>query len=175
MPNNYGSNNVVSLSEHRKEIELVKAEFKDLYDDLIATGKSESDTFMIVRHIESQQDNYFHNVQYEVFQIRKHFTLVWLEDHFQWSKTNNKQRKTILWDLGMDVKKGKRWYQQDERVRNEDGKDGNTARIQAVIYGQERLDDEWVNMRYDDFSKVASEEAQDWRRRKSGGILRVKK
>ena len=167
--------NVVSLSEHKKLVEDVKNEFKDLYDDLVGQGRSEADALAIVRHIESQQDNYFHNVQYEVFQIRKHFTLVWLEDHFQWSKINNKQRKTILWDLGMDVKKGKRWYQQDERVRNEDGKDGNIARIQAVIYGQERLDDEWVNMRYDDFSKVASEEAQDWRRRKSGGILRVKK
>jgi hypothetical protein len=168
-----GSSNVVNLAEHKEQLELLKQEFKDLYEDLIATGKSEGDALTIVRHIEAQQDNYFESVKED--KPRLFFTIEWMEDHFEWSKMSNKKRTELLWKMGMNVKGGGRWYLRDERVRNEDGKDGNTARVQPIVYGQERVDDEWITLRHDDFSKVSSEEAQDWRRWKNGGSLKVKR
>lgn len=174
MSNSNCGGNVVSLTEHKQQVEKLKQDYEDLYNDLIASGKTESDALAIVRHIESQQEDYFNSIQDDVMQIRKHFTISWLEDHFKWSGLKNQQKKDLLWQLGMNVKGGKKWYLRDERVRNEDGKDGNTARVQPIVYGQERLDDEWINLRFADFSKVASEEAQDWRRRKNGGSLKIK-
>lgn len=168
---NRGSN-IVNLMEYRSELELLKQEYQDLYQDLIGQGKGEVDAMTIVRHIQSQEENYFRSVKDD--KPRLHFTVEWLQDNLNWDSLSDKQKTEVLWNLGMNVKYGERWYAKDERVRNEDGKDGNMARVQSIVYGYERLDDDWINLRFDDFSKVSSEEAQDWRRRKNGGSLKIK-
>lgn len=164
--------NIVNLMEWKNELELLKEEYQDLYRDLVGQGKSDSDAMTIVRHIQSQEENYFQSVKED--KPRLHFSVEWLQDNLNWNSLNDKQKTEVLWNLGMNVKYGEGWYLKDERVRNEDGKDGNFAKLQPIVYGYERLDDDWINLRYDDYSKVSSDAAQDWRRWKNGGSLKIK-
>jgi len=158
--------NVTQMQEYKEEVDKIRFDsYADLYEDLVSQGKSQSDAVRICKHLQAQEQKYFDTVQSEPIQIRKHFTVAWLDRHYGFTHLEHNDKNELLWNLGLDVKGKKSWHIREERARDEDRLEGNTAPLQSCVFGDERKDSAWLSMRDSNGHRVASDEAQDWVRR----------
>lgn len=75
-----------------------------------------------------------------------------------WNGWEEVDKRNRLWDLGMDTH-NTGYYIEQRRVRIE-----GDMMLTTVVYGGERLDDEWLLSRNPDFTHKASLDAREYKR-----------
>lgn len=154
-------NNVTNIEEWKEELEALKKDYQDLYNDLIDSGKTLSEALNIVRHVKRQEPEYDETV-YDI-DIQVSFLLEDLEKYGYKGK-DIKGKEDMLWELGMNTKTGK-WATTLRRKMV-----GVRLEWKEVVWGGERLDKGWLTKRREDYTYYASDEARDlYRMRKDYG------
>jgi len=152
---------VVNIEEWKKELEGLKSDYQDLYNDLIESGKTLSEALTIVRHVKRQEPEYWAATEFMDIQLS---FLVEDLNGYGWGGKSKKERADMLWELGMNTKTGK-WTQSLRRKMV-----GTKLEWKEVVWGGERLDKGWLTKRREDFTHYASDEARDiYRMRKDYG------
>lgn len=88
-------------------------------------------------------------------EVRVQYPVEDLCKHTSWKSMDKKARRGLLWGLGFNTKKYD--YYIEERVYTK--LDGVSRGYGEVVYGQERLDKEWLNQRDSGGRRVASDAA----------------
>ena len=154
-------------------LEGLKEEAVFLFEHITENGIDEERAVEMVKVIVRDNDLYLRKSANITVPIR--FKLDWLEENADWGNMDYKERDKLLWNIGMDTKNYK--YEEGKLFCGENTPQGYTYDLVDYVYGQERLDHKWINMKMPvnngtNFTHYASEEARDyvWLRKHGRGV-----
>lgn len=157
---------VVQMSTYIEEIEKLIKENEDLYLWYRKQNNSRADSLGLVRDYSKLQQHYLDTACKYSIQIS--FRVDELKDKFNWHCLKDREKDRLLWNLGMDTYNCQ-WDTHLRRVWDIRGNEKLPKKaqllIKEVVYGNERLDDEWLNLRKEDYSFYASYEARNYKLR----------
>ncbi len=121
-------------------IDNLKEEYEDLYNHWMDNGIPQHKAIEMLNALPDQDSLYQTNISDVSVQIS--FNIDWLEDNTDWMERDTKGKGYLLWQLGMDTKT-KGYFQESRRVMV-----GTKQEYKEVVYGQERLDSDWITKTY---------------------------
>src|SRR5690606_21076700 len=142
----------------------IPTQYKSLYKDLIGLGKSREEAKEIIERLQRQEEDYQESPEEDEgreitkrgislrIQYSKSDILVLIPN---WDSLPLETKEEYLWSLGINTKKG-HFYEEDRIHTTIKGK----KIFGTVIYGQERLDKEWIRKLDKNGRSVASDEAK---------------
>lgn len=147
---------VTTIEAYKQEQENMLDDYYSLYEDLINMDKSRSEALEIVREVKASERKYLDSLEESNIKRRLVYSTNFLNRNFNWDNLTTQDKKDLCFNIGIKGKfyEGKEWGFIE----------GTTEKgLRRVVYGEERIDEVWVNARTDNGrgEKVASEEAQD--------------
>ena len=154
-------NNILSFEKKQQEVRDEQARKTKVINDCAALmawcekeGMPVEEAFPLVDELKKGIDTYYSywdNIQ----GIQKSLTVEWLEKYTKWASMGRDERSDLLWGIGFDTKKFATG--QMKRLVMHNKKEALTE----VVYGMERGDKEWLNLRHDEtYEHYASFEAR---------------
>lgn len=160
--------------EDVKFLESLREDAAFLFEHIIEEGKSESEALEMIKVIVSDGDLYLRKTEHITVPIR--FKISWLKAHTNWSTMSYKEKDRLLWGIGMDSRNYK--YEEGRLFCGENTVDGYRYNLVEYVYGQERLDKGWLELRKPvnngtGYTYYSSEEARDyvWFRKHGRGAM----